>query len=140
MAYSAAPSTGRQVRDASTYFQLLDGSSLSSTGDSGWLEKGLVHEATLHVELGTCTGTGTSMVLSLLQADDSSGTNPETLAILATADQDDDDKEAKALVYVNKPYVKVAYTIAGTTPVFPTTATLRLTHDHRGDNYTGVWS
>lgn len=123
---------GRLAREAAGGFhELRDGTNVTATGNTGWLDKGFVHDCTLHLELGTCTGTGTSMTVTLEQADEDDGTGAEALAITAAADQDDDNTALQAPVCIDKRYVRLSWVVAGTTPVFPLTATLRNAKDHR---------
>lgn len=142
---------GQLVRETNTFHVLAAptggtasggtaGANKEATGNSGWLDVGFVDEATLHAELGTCTGTGTSLVLTVEQADTSGGAGAELLATFQTADQDDDDKEAKIAVRIDKRYVRATWTIAGTSPVFPLTLSIRQERDRYNENYSGAWA
>lgn len=126
---------GKLVRDAGTFHQILDGTNVTATGDSGWTDIGMIKECQAHLELGTCTGTGTTGDFQVEIADDSSGTGLEVIAIFDTVDQDDDDTEAKIDgLCIDKRWVRVNYVIAGTSPVFPATLTLRTDKDHYNDS------
>ena len=134
---------GRLAREAAGGFHELAASSTAkeATGNTGWLDKGFVHDCTLHLELGTCTGTGTSLTVQLEQADDDSGTNAEVLAITPAADQDDDDTALQVPVCIDRRYIRLTWTISGTSPVFPLDATLRNAKDHRNfGDYGLAWS
>jgi len=74
------------------------------------------------------------------QAQDSSGTNAEVIGTFTQATDASDDTEAKLKTCVNLRYVRVSYTISGSTPVFPLTVTLRLPEDHYDTNYSGTFA
>lgn len=133
---------GRLAREAAGGFhELRDGTNVTSTGNTGWLDKGFVHDCTLHLELGTCTGSGTSLTVTLEQADTDAGGGAEALAITGVANQDSDNTAVQTDVCIDKRYVRLSWTVAGSTPVFPLTATLRNAKDHRNfGDYGLAWS
>ena len=126
---------GKLVRDAEFFHRILDGSDVTATGQSAWADIGMIKDCQAHLELGTCTGTGTSGRFQVEIADDSSGNGLEVIAIFDAVDQDDDDTEAKIDgLCIVKRYVRANYTISGTSPVFPATLTLRTDKDHYNDS------
>jgi len=141
---------GQLVRDAGDFHVLVAptgataqgaaGADLTATGDSGWDDVGFIHDSTIHAELGTCTGTTTTLDIVVEQAQDSSGTNAEVIGTFTQATDASDDTEAKLKTCVNLRYVRVSYTISGSTPVFPLTVTLRLPEDHYDTNYSGTFA
>jgi len=131
--------TGQIVRQVDGGFhELLNGGNITATGNTGWLDKGFVDEATLHLELGTCTGTTTSAVFVLEQADTSGGAGAVELVRTAAANQDSDNRQLLAYTRVNKRYIRLSYTVSGTSPVFPTRATLQTSHYRMDDQ--GTWA
>lgn len=129
---------GYLVQDAGTFHQLLDGSDITSSTNSGWLDVGMIRVPTqLHSELGTVTGTSPTLDVVISIADDSSGNGAEVIMVLPQMGNDD-DKDSKILLRpLDKRYLRVVYTIGGTsTPTFPLTMTLRDQRDHYNTEYT----
>lgn len=131
--------TGSIVREvAGGFHELRASDNITATGNTGWLDKGFVDEVCLHIELGACTGTSTSAVFVLESADQSDGTGAVELLRTPAADQDDDNKEYLGYTRVNRRYVRLSWTVSGTSPVFPTTATFQTPH-YRMDEQSGAW-
>lgn len=121
---------GRLVREtAGLFHELLDGTAITTTANTGWLDKGFVYDCVLHLEFASVVGAG-SAIIKLEQADDASGTNIEELATTLTIDEADDNTEVVRSICVDRRYVRVTTTVTGTLSV-PVTATLRLAKDHR---------
>lgn len=131
---------GRLAREAAGGFhELLDGSAITSTEDTGWLDKGFVHNCTAHIEVATVTGAG-SAVVQIEQADDDSGTNAEVLLITPSCVEANDNTAIQAEICVDRRYVKVTTTVTGTFSITPT-VTLRNAKDHRNfGDYGLAWS
>jgi len=127
--------SGQLIRDAGTFHQILDGSTLSSSGNSGWLDVGFIHECTLHVELGNMAGT-VSLVVE--QADDGSGGGSEVLGTFTQFTATDDNEQAKLGATINKRYVRAVYTVASGGGAV--TLTARLPTDHYDTAYSGTSS
>ena len=125
---------GKLVRDAGTFHQILDGSNITASGNSGWLDIGMIKECQAHLEIGTVTGTSPTLDLEIQIADDSSGNGSEVIAIFGQVG-DNDDTEAKIeKLCIDKRYVRAVYVAGGTSPVFPATLTLRTAMDHYNDS------
>lgn len=128
---------GKLVADAGTFHQLLDGTNLTATGNSGWLDVGMIKDCQAHLELGTVTGTTPLMDLNVEIADDSSGNGIELVARFAQVADDDDTEGKYDGICIDKRWVRASYVISGTTPVFPATLTLRTDKDHYNTVRTG---
>jgi|GEM_PF-5422332 len=127
---------GKLVRSAGTFHQLADGTALVATGNSGWLDIGMVKECIAHMAHVAITGTTPTMDVIIEIADDSSGTGAETIFAFGQVVGTDDNTESKSRTLdIDKRYVKATWTIAGTTPSFASTMTLRSAQDHYDTAY-----
>lgn len=131
---------GKLVADAGTFHVLAAstgntasggtaGADKTATGNSGWLDVGMIEECQAHLELGTLAGTGT-LDVRIEIADDSSGNGNEVVAVFSQVDQTADDTEAKIDgISIDKRYVNCYWTISGITSA-GIDVTLRTNKDH----------
>lgn len=127
---------GQLVRDAGTFHELVATTDDTTTsGNSGWLDVGFIHDCTAHVELGAMAGT---IDLIIAQADDSSGTGEEIMHNFTQFGATDDNEEAKAYLCVNKRYVKATWTAAASGGTM--SCQLRLPQDHYDTSYSSTSS
>jgi hypothetical protein len=134
--------SGQMVREvAGGVHELVASAAKTATGNSGWLDIGFVDEVMFLAELGACSGTSPTMVLTLSQADSSDGSvGAELLCTSPAANDTSDNMAYKAHVRINKRYVRLVWTIAGTSPSFVLAASLQTGNFKMDKNMSGAWA
>ena len=125
---------GSVVQDALTGSnQLLDGTNITATGSGSAIDTGAVENVQFELVTGTCTGTTTTCDLRVEASNDSTFADSSESILLEypTLTDASDDVTKRVTTFLDRRYVRADYTVAGTSPVFPITLTIRLPHDHR---------
>lgn len=107
------------------FHELLNGADLTVSGNSGWLDKGMVPECQADLRLGVVTGTTPTMNLQIETADTAAGANTRVIGRFAQVADNDNTQAKLELPRIDQRFVRAIYVITGTTPVFPVRLTLR---------------
>lgn len=128
------PNPGTVIRDAAE--PVILNQTLTANVNGSWVPVDRPGKVVAVAELGSITGTGVSVALTLEGADDASGGNIVRHGRFANIDNASSNQVRVLAVHAYKPFMRVAATVSGTSPSVPVKVVLRPQDYWQGDKKT----